>query len=260
MLRSIIIAFSTYSKIPMPHIEWNKRSMRYSIGFFPMVGVAVGVCELLLVYILSALHTKAALAGALLAVLPFIVTGGIHMDGYMDTIDARASYKDREQKLNILKDAHVGAFSVIYAIIYMLADYGLMQELYGICVQMNGYRAFVLLAVGYVLSRGFSGISVVVFAKAKGEGMLADTAEATDRRVLFILALWLLFGAGGLLLLDFAAGMAVIAVCIVSFVYYGIMAYREFGGITGDIAGYFLQLCEFFVLFAIVLVWRIRLM
>ena len=42
LLRSCAIAFSTYSRIPMPMVEWNEKNMRHTLAFFPLVGAAVG--------------------------------------------------------------------------------------------------------------------------------------------------------------------------------------------------------------------------
>ena len=53
-----------------------------------------------------------------------LITGGIHIDGYMDTMDAVHSYGDREKKLEILKDSHIGAFAVIMLVTYVLAAAG----------------------------------------------------------------------------------------------------------------------------------------
>ena len=53
-----------------------------------------------------------------------LVTGGIHLDGFMDTTDARSSYGDREKKLAILKDSHVGAFAVIGCSFYLILSAG----------------------------------------------------------------------------------------------------------------------------------------
>ena len=41
-LEPMIIAFSMYSKIPMPRIEWNKENMKYTMCFFPLIGVVTG--------------------------------------------------------------------------------------------------------------------------------------------------------------------------------------------------------------------------
>ena len=43
VLESIVVAFSMYSKIPMPHIEWNKENMKNVLCFFPWVGAVAGV-------------------------------------------------------------------------------------------------------------------------------------------------------------------------------------------------------------------------
>ncbi len=39
---SFLIAFSMYSKIPMPQCEWNEENMAYAMCFFPWIGVAIG--------------------------------------------------------------------------------------------------------------------------------------------------------------------------------------------------------------------------
>ena len=43
MWSSFKIAFSMYSKIPMPKTDWNKKNMKYAMCFFPMVGAAIGI-------------------------------------------------------------------------------------------------------------------------------------------------------------------------------------------------------------------------
>lgn len=107
-IKSLIIAFSMYSKIPMPHLNLEEKDMRYVMGFFPLVGLVLGACQFIW-YKLSAFLGVPNVSRALIfLVLPVIVTGGIHVDGYMDTSDAIHSYGDREKKLSILKDSHIG--------------------------------------------------------------------------------------------------------------------------------------------------------
>lgn len=45
MLKSLVVAFSTYSKIPMPRVEWDEKSMKYSMCWFPFVGVVIGLAS-----------------------------------------------------------------------------------------------------------------------------------------------------------------------------------------------------------------------
>lgn len=249
MLKSMIIAFSTYSRLPMPHIEWNENKMRYSICFFPMVGVVIGAVWLALFYILgTVIGMGTGVSAALLTVVPLIITGGIHFDGYLDTMDARSSYKSSEEKLKIMKDPHVGAFAIIYGIIYMILEYGFMQELYTGYLETAGLHFAALVALGYVYSRSLSGLSVVMLKKAKKDGMLSDTAKASDKRTIFVMSVWILFCIIGMLSIDIRTGICITLIGIIIFVYYRGMAYKVFGGITGDLAGYFLQLCELAIL------------
>ena len=43
IIKSICVAFSMYSKIPMPRVEWNEKNMKYAMCFFPLVGTAITV-------------------------------------------------------------------------------------------------------------------------------------------------------------------------------------------------------------------------
>ena len=96
--------------------------MRYSMCFFPWIGAVIGAIFWGW-FRLSALLGISTLAFILIsAALPLIITGGFHVDGFMDTMDALHSYQPRERKLEILKDSHIGAFSVI-----KLAEFGLIM-------------------------------------------------------------------------------------------------------------------------------------
>ena len=46
LLNAMIIAIAMYSKIPMPRVDWNEKNMRYAMCFFPLVGVIIGVLEI----------------------------------------------------------------------------------------------------------------------------------------------------------------------------------------------------------------------
>ena len=43
LIRSFFIAFSMYSKIPMPRTDWTKEAMRYAMCFFPVIGAVIEV-------------------------------------------------------------------------------------------------------------------------------------------------------------------------------------------------------------------------
>lgn len=72
--------------------------------FFPFVGVLIGSIEYLFAVCLLYLKVPQLVIGAVLTLIPILITGGIHIDGFLDTIDAISSYKSKEEKLKILDD------------------------------------------------------------------------------------------------------------------------------------------------------------
>ena len=250
-LASLVIAISMYSRIPMPRIDWTKERMGYVMAWFPTVGVCLGAALFFLLAICEFLGISAGARSLLVTALPLLVTGGIHMDGFLDTTDARRSYGEREKKLEILKDPHVGAFAVIGCAGYLLLYAAVSLE------AALGKSAF-LLASAYVTERALSGLSVVFFPSAKKSGTAATFSDGAKRNAAAVsLSLWLIVGIFSAWMLSgslfFAAGLIIVQGMV--FFWYRRMAMREFGGVTGDLAGYFLQVCELASLIWIV-VWQ----
>jgi adenosylcobinamide-GDP ribazoletransferase len=102
LLRCCNLCFSMYCKLPTFPTRWDPRDMRYVLCFFPLVGLVQGVFLLLWLTLCRTFSLQPVLQGALLAVLPLLYTGGIHMDGLCDTADALGSHQSRERMLEIL--------------------------------------------------------------------------------------------------------------------------------------------------------------
>ena len=245
MRDSFVIAFSTYSRIPMPRVEWDQRAMKYAICFFPLVGAAVGGCALVWVWLCGALGLTGLLPAAGLAALPLLLTGGIHMDGFCDTVDALSSHQTKERMLEILKDSHCGAFAVIFAGVWLL--------LYTAAVQsVTSLREAGVLALGFVLSRALSGFALANWKGARPSGMLQAFADASHRKaVTLTMAVFLVLSAAGMVALSPLRGGAALVGAALAFLHYRHISYSRFGGITGDLAGYFVQLCELAVALAL---------
>jgi adenosylcobinamide-GDP ribazoletransferase len=254
MLESLIIAFSMYSKIPMPHVKWTEKGMRYSMCFFPFVGAVTGLISVLAYRLCVYLNIGNILAASVLTILPILINGGIHMDGFLDTIDARRSYKSKEERLEILKDPHTGAFAIIYACVYFICIFGLFSELISKIDMETNSQLILFPTVGYFMSRVLSAFSVVTFPKAKKDGSMAAFADASKKQVRIVLVIEFLLCCVFYISLNPIIGSACIFTALIIFAYYYIMSNKVFGGITGDIAGYFLQLCEFGILLATVAV------
>lgn len=237
LLNALCIAFSTYSKIPMPQVEWSDENRRYSMCFFPLIGGVIGLSLIGWLWLCGRLGVGAFLRGAIGAALPLLITGGIHMDGFMDTRDALASWQGREKRLEILKDSHTGAFAVMGCGLYLLLDAALLSE----AVFRDGSA---LLCV-FVLSRALSALALTTLRKAKPTGLLASFAQtARPRAVIAASCGYSLAAALGLLLGMGWPALLPLAVAAVCFFAYRHMAYKQFGGVTGDLAGWFLQVTE----------------
>lgn len=249
-IQSLIVAFSMYSKIPMPRIEWNEKNMRYALCFFPAVGVAVALGMYLVVSGCSFWGMGNVFTGCIATVVPILLTGGIHMDGYLDTIDALSSYGDREKRLEILKDSHCGAFAIIFGMVYVILSVGIWSEM--------SQDAMVFMGVGYVMSRTLSGLSIAAFPLAKNTGLVAAFQDGANKKnVKRILTLLFLIETAFLLYRNLCTGVVVVVVVLISFGYHYYVCKKIFGGITGDLAGYFLQICELAIAGALVIIAKL---
>lgn len=241
IIKSLVIAFSMYSKIPMPHLELDEKDMKYVMGFFPLIGLITGALAYGWIYAGEILYVPDISRTLVLIILPVIITGGIHVDGYMDTCDALNSYGDREKKLAILKDSHIGAFAVIKLLVY----YVLYFAAAFIVVQKAGNMQIIIMVFTFYLSRIISGLAAVNFRGARNNGMLHTFTSVTARkRVNIMLVMQLILCISCMCMCSIITAIAVVIVAFLVLLYYRHMAYKQFGGVTGDLAGYLLCVSE----------------
>ena len=240
---SFCVAFSLYSVIPMPKTEWSKHTMQYALCFMPLIGVIVGVLELLWLLLAQRLELETILYGSVSVLIPLLVTGGIHLDGFMDTSDALCSYGDREKRLAILKDPHVGAFGVLYTVALLMLQLGLY------CQMFRAPACSEVIVAGYAIARVIGGGAIVSLTCAKDSGLAHLFAEASDRKTVQIVLL-----LEGLLCLTWIffhqswCGIAAIFVLLVLLPLYRRFCIRIFGGVTGDLAGFAITNAETVIL------------
>lgn len=247
ILETIAVAFSMFSAIPAPQPIWNDKNMRYALCAFPLVGAVCGFAWYGWMIFAEKFAVPLLLQAAGFCLLPIFITGGIHLDGYADTCDALASYGDKEKKQAILKDPHCGAFAVIRLCSYFVLWFSLCG------VFQPTENALFCMGIGFVLSRGLSGLAVACFPLAKDTGLVHTFATGADkskvRKILLIVDFFLI-----LCLLYFGRlyGFAMVCTAVVVFGYYHQIAVKQFGGISGDLAGWFLQKAELWMLAALV--------
>lgn len=248
ILKSVAVAFSVYSKIPMPKFEWAGDDMKYHLCFFPWVGALIAVLEwILFCFFQAGTFGKAFFICFALAV-PLLVTGGFHVDGFMDTMDALHSYQPNAKKLEIMKDPHVGAFAVISLLVYTLLAVCFLSEI-------DSKEAAAAVLPCFFISRALSGIAVTCFPKAKKDGMLADASAVEGKKVVLISLIAQLAVAAAFMFFassfSFVCCGAALAAVLLFFVWFYFMSRREFGGITGDLCGFFVTVSELVAVVAV---------
>jgi adenosylcobinamide-GDP ribazoletransferase len=111
--KAFFMCMGMFTAIPLPWRPWDDELRPMMTACLPGAGLVVGGIWLLAAWVMKALCLNAALAAALLVIIPWLLTGAIHIDGYMDTADAVLSWRTREERLRIIKDPHTGSFAVI---------------------------------------------------------------------------------------------------------------------------------------------------
>ena len=238
LFKSMIIAFSIYSKIPVPQFAWEEEDMEYMMCFFPWIGGVIGLVFYGWLALCEKVQIGALCRACAAAAIPLIISGGFHVDGYMDTMDAFHSYQNREKKLEILKDSHIGAFAAIMLMLYYLIDLAALSEV------VTGKAAFAVAAV-FFLARCLSGIGVVTLKSAKKEGLLYTFASGAQKKRVRLALYAQLTGCIALMVaVSGIYGIVAAVTGVLCFFYFKWKSYRELGGITGDTAGWFVTVCE----------------
>ena len=237
IINSFFIALSMYSRIPVPRVDWEKENMRYAMCFFPMIGVVIGAVMYLAGWLLDKTSVGGLFRGVVFTLIPIIITGGIHMDGFMDTMDALGSWGDREKKLEILKDSHAGAFAILGMGCYLMWSVAVWSELPAEVLRVCG--------VSFVLSRALSGFSVVTFPAARNSGLLKMFQDGAQKKVVRItMCLYVAAAVIMMAVMNARAMTGAVTGVMIAFLYYIVVSRKQFGGVTGDQAGFFLETAE----------------
>ena len=240
ILKRIAIAFSLYSRIPMPVFEWEDEDYKGAIAFLPLVGAVIGAVIYGLLILFHRLDIIFIVRMLIVAVVPIIITGGFHLDGYMDVSDALSSYQGKERCLEIMKDPHIGAFAVIalvkYGVLYLaslIALMDVMDEKFTLSCQSLYFLSFFIV-------RAMCGITSIYMKKAKSDGMLNNETRNSGVFTKAVLFVFLAAAVIYSIVLNPLMGVVAFAALLLYTLRYWILCKKRFGGVTGDTAGYYI--------------------
>lgn len=230
-IRAFGMAMGMYTALP-GFARWDDDCKGLLIAMLPAVGLVLGLLwwgiALLAAWVLPRLLGAAAIALA----LP-LLTGFLHLDGYMDASDAILSRRPVEDKQRILKDPHTGAFAVIalgcLLVVQVAAADGLL-----VGTQLHRWPALICLPVTMRALAGLVTMQIKPMPTSGYGRMYYDNATRSAR---IICAVWLVLSLAAAFAVDAMAGLACLG-AVGCFMGVCLMAVRSLGGMNGDISGY----------------------
>ncbi|MCF0149294.1 MAG: adenosylcobinamide-GDP ribazoletransferase [Clostridium sp.] len=237
LINGFIMALSMFTILPVPYKAWKDDAVRHMLKLYPLVGAVVGIIIYAVFRLTDYFNLSIILVSAITMVTPFLITGMLHLDGFMDVSDALLSRRDREEKVRILKDPNTGAFSVnslgILFIINFAAIYTLVEN-------KSNIIGIIIIPI---ISRSLMGLMLLRKESMKESSLGSYFKKGTGKTDILILYVFLIIASFififlGLKFISVPLGMIAVAILSVK------KSIKELGGMSGDIAGYGLVLSE----------------
>ena len=245
LLKAFCMSFSMFCAIPTPFAHvWEDSVRSLMLVVFPFVGTVIGAIWAIAAFLLDKINCPQMFCAALLALLPYLLTGGIHLDGYMDCCDAIFSRRPLEKKREILKDSHVGSFAVIaLATLFMFsfASFASADE---------NTDMFALIFICTV-SRACSAIGVSTLRPMGHSEYAGSFQQGISKKNVAVLIIILV---SAIAVSYFVCGISGIICCLATVLGYVLCtgyAFKNLDGFSGDVTGFGHTLAELFGIVAL---------
>ncbi len=240
MWKEFRVAVSFLTTLPLKYKgEWDEKTFSRASIFYPLVGVIIGLITVAVMYLISLtdyVHI-AAFTGLLISI---VLSGGLHLDGFMDMCDGLLASRGPERALEIMKDSRVGSFSVIGVILLLLAKFLLYDAL-----MVNAAFIFAVLAA-LTFSRFILICCLLLFPCARQEGLGVTVKKYVSKAALvfggIVMLVIIALSRQWALLIAFILALALMLALTQSI-------NRFLNGITGDIMGAMAEIGEAVFLF-----------
>lgn len=237
LLKGFLINLQFFTAIPV-HLEipMDKPYLKSAVQAFPLLGLLQGGIYAGLIFVLLEYSPFSHLAAAfLLWLISILLTGGIHLDGWMDASDGYFSFRDREKRLEVMNDPRTGAFGVISVIVLLSSRFLFIYE-----ITENVHAvSYLLIAAIPLFSKSVMGLLLLTVKSAKKEGLGALFQSAATPKDIWTYAVYLIGYLTFVILFDgsFDYVGILLVTAFVSLLFCRRKALKWFGGITGDVLG-----------------------
>lgn len=221
-----LLAIQFLTRIPIPiQSPWNYKTSRWALRSYPVVGLVLGSVIMVIFWILVP-HLPVLILTLVIISLWVWLTGGLHLDGWMDVADAVGSNAPLEKKWEIMKDPHVGSFGHI-ALLFLLAWKTVL------IYELLHFDKFIIAFLFIVTCSRLGAVMLMVFLpSAKSEGLAWEWKKHINR-IDFIYAIIPVIVFVFLLPSFYIFLLAYILFVII----YGTWVKQTFKGINGDLLG-----------------------
>lgn len=226
LITAFFMACSMFCALPCPYQRWDDTLRPLMTAMVGLVGLWIGLLWAGVALLCQYLALPALLSAALITVTPWVLSGYIHLDGYMDCADALLSRRDLPRRREIIKDPLCGPFAVISFCVLALVSFGAVAS-----VDLSQGWALIWIAM---VPRSLSAVAVLQLP-AMSTSQYAQQTKSTTATILSITICVLAFVSAGLFS-PVALGCA-----LASLVGWAVGCYRGYhclDAMSGDVSGY----------------------
>lgn len=231
LLKGFALAVNMLSILPFFRVhDFFKGINGYAVMTYPLVGFLMGAA-LFGIHELLAPYFPAAYLNIVLFALWVLMTGALHLDGFADTVDGL--FAPRERAEAVMKDPHVGGMGMVFTMTFLLLKASALWFL----------DAIYLLPAVLMLARYNAAVAIYFYPYIRENGMGALAKEEFTFGQLF----WATIGVLIVMFL-MPEGWLLLATALVTFLAVTFLVAKRFGGFSGDIYGFLIEVSELLLL------------
>lgn len=245
-MTNFLIALRFLTRIPIGEFPKDEKRLGKSMAYFPIVGLLLGGILVLVNWGFSIILAP-LVADALTIIVLVILTGALHIDGFVDTIDGISGGKTKEEILRIMRDSRVGAFGLVGVVSLIMLKLVLLHEM-PLEIKRGALLLFPVMGRWAMVVAS----SLSLYARKKGTGKAF--LDYCGRKELIIASLITLVITGGFLkLLGLELFLFILALTLLLTRFIS----KRINGMTGDTLGAVNEIIEVGSLFILFLLFNL---
>ena len=234
----VAVSVALLSRLPVRvDVSWAKARGAHQCWAYSVAGLILGTISAAAAWLGMAAQLPVLAIGFLIVATTAFVTGAMHYDGLADSLDGLWGGWTPAQRLEIMKDSHIG----VYGVVGLVSFLGLQAALYG---QLTNQDIWPVIGV-MAMSRAVMVPVMAWLPNARASGLSAQVGRPTRSTATLAILI------GVIVALITGAWPAVFGAALAAWAV-GAIAKQKIGGQTGDILGATQQVAEVSALICVI--------